>query len=263
MQSANKQQWAVVTGASSGLGIEFAKILAARKINLVLAARTEEPMQKLASELRSKHAVEASVIVIDLSKPGAASDLEKQLDSQSIDPEILINNAGYGFSGYFKDQNLEALNAMLQLDIIALTELTHIFARRMKAAGRGHILLVSSMAANQPVPMLAAYSAAKAYVVSLGEALHVEFAPDVNVTTLSPGLLDTGFSKTADFHPPDAARSSIIPVAEAAQIGIDAMFAKKPSVIAGTLNRIMATFVPFVSRSTAAKIASNMAAKHK
>ncbi|MDR3615962.1 MAG: SDR family NAD(P)-dependent oxidoreductase [Candidatus Obscuribacterales bacterium] len=260
MQSTNGN-WAVVTGASSGLGVEFAKILAARKINLVLTARSEAPMQKLASELISTHGIQVSVIASDLAKPGSATALRNRIDDQNIQPEILINNAGYGFSGSFQLQSVEALNTMLQLDIISLTELTHLFGERMKTAKRGHIMLVSSMAAHQPVPMLAAYSASKAYVLSLGEALHVEFAPDVNVTTLIPGLLNTGFAHAANYTAPKAALSSVIPTAEAAQIGIDAMFARKPSVIAGTMNKIMATMVPFVPRSTAAKIAFDMAKK--
>ena len=261
MQS--NQQWALVTGASSGPGHRVCQD-PRRTQNQCRACRAaaKQPMQKLANELKIKHGIEVSVVVA-LTCPNLVqpSICKSNLDTQSIDPEILINNAGIGFSGYFMDQSLEALNSMLQLDIIALTELTHVYGQRMKAAKRGHILLVSSMAANQPVPMLAAYSAAKAYVISLGEALHLEFAPDVNVTTLQPGLLDTGFSQTADFHPPDAARSSVIPVSEAAQIGLDAMFARKPSVVAGMLNNIMATFVPFVPRSTAAQIAFNMAKK--
>ena len=167
------QHYALVTGASSGLGREFARALAARKINLVLVARREKPMQALAAELRQQYGVLVVVEVIDLSAAGSSIDLQTRLNDQNIEPDILINNAAFGLSGEFLKQSPERLREMLQLDILSLTELTHLFGNRMANRGAGHILLVASLAAYQPDPLLAAYGAAKHYVLALGVALHV------------------------------------------------------------------------------------------
>ena len=250
--------WALVTGASSGLGIEFAKALAERGNNLILSARSEAPMQRLGDELRQKHGIEVVIEPADLSRPGSADALRQRLDQRDVDPAIVVNNAGFGLSGTFLDSDPERLRAMLQLNIVSLTELSQIFGRRMAARGRGHILLVASLAAYQPDPMLAAYGASKAYVLSLGEALNVELAPKVAVTVLSPGMMDTGFNDVAGFESPTAmARTKLLP-AEVARIGLDAMFAGKSSVIAGRLNRMMSLGSKFMSRHMAAKATYTM-----
>ena len=147
---------------------------------------------------------------------------------------------------------------MLQLDIVALTELTQVFGRRMAQAGGGHILLVASLAAYQPTPRLAAYGAAKAYVLALGEALHVEMAPKVGVTVLSPGLMDTGFNAVSGFSPNPAARRLTLSPARVARIGLDALFAGRPSVVAGGMNRVMALSSRMMSRHAAARLALRM-----
>ena len=137
---------------------------------------------------------------------------------------------------------------MLQLDIVALTELTHVFGRRMADRGRGRILLVASLAAYQPAPLLAAYGAAKAYVLSLGEALHVELAPRVGVTVLSPGLMDTEFNDVSGYTMKPSMRRTLLPTGRVAEIGLDALFRGRSSVIAGRLNRAMAFSTRFLSR---------------
>lgn len=250
--------WALVTGASSGLGVEIAKGLAARRVNLALTARTEAPMQRLAEEIRREHGVEVVVEPLDLSMPGSVDTLRQRLDQRGIAPGILVNNAGFGLNSAFVDHDPERLRAMLQLNVVSLTELSHVFGRRMAAQGRGHILMVASMAAYQPDPTLAAYGASKAYVLSLGEALHVELAPKVGVTVLSPGLMDTGFNAASGFRtPPLLKRTELLP-ATVARIGLDAMFASKPSVIAGRLNKAMSFSNRFVSQHLAARMTYNM-----
>ena len=251
--------WALVTGASSGLGVDLARGLAARHINLVLTARTEALMQRLAEDLRREHGVEVVVEPIDLSMPGSADALQQRLDQRAIDPGILVNNAGFGLNSAFVAHDPERLRAMLQLNIVSLTELSHAFGRRMAAQGRGHILMVASMAAYQPDPLLAAYGASKAYVLSLGEALHVELAPKVGVTVLSPGLMDTGFNTVSGFQTPPSLKRTELPPAKVARIGLDAMFAGKPSVVAGRLNRVMAFSSRLLSRHFAAQTSYNMA----
>ena len=251
-------KWAVVTGASSGLGKEFARALAAKKWNVVLAARREEPMQVLATELRHRHGVQVLVESIDLSAPASSADLQKRLDAQNINSEILINNAAFGLSGEFLSQDPARLSEMLQLDIVSLTELTHLFGKRMAERGAGHILLVASLAAYQPDPLLAAYGAAKHYVLAFGVALHEELAGKVNVTVVSPGLMDTGFNDVSGFKPKASLKPSIVSPAKVAEAGLKAMFAGKSSVIVGKLNRLTAFSNRFTSRSLQAKLTYRM-----
>jgi uncharacterized protein len=232
--------WAVVTGASSGLGPELARGLAARGINLILVARRDAPMRELASELEQRWGVRTLVEVLDLSRPGSALVLQQSLERRAIEPEILINNAGFGMGGLFVDQDPEHVRDMLQLDIVTLTELALLFGRRMAARSSGFILLVGSTAAYQPTPRTAAYGAAKAFVLSLGEALHVELAPRVGVTVLSPGLMDTGFASVSGYEPPASVRRTVLTPEQVAHIGLQALFARKSSVVAGRLNKILA-----------------------
>ena len=250
--------WALVTGASSGLGIEFARSLAKRGSNLVLTARTAAPMEQLASDLRRDHGIEVVVEALDLSASGSARVLAERLDARGITPDILVNNAGFGLSGRFIDHDPVRLAAMLQLNIVSLTELAHIFGQRMAAQGRGRILLTASLAAFQPNPLLAAYGASKAYVLSLGEALNVELGPKVTATVLSPGLMDTGFNAVADFKTPKAFESSKLEPAKVAQIGLNALFRGKPSVVAGRINRLAALSTRLLSRHAAAKMTYSM-----
>jgi short-subunit dehydrogenase len=152
-------KWALLTGASSGLGLEFADLLAAQKVNLVLAARRQEPMEKLASDLRRKYGVDVLIEAIDLASPGAASRLKKSLDTRSVAIEVLVNNAGYGLHGDFHETPIERTVNMIQLNIMTLTELTYLFGRDMATRRSGHILLVASLLAFQAVPSYATYAA--------------------------------------------------------------------------------------------------------
>jgi short-subunit dehydrogenase len=144
-------------------------------------------MRELALRLERDHHIKVVVQVLDLGDPDSAVTLQQRLDADGIEVDILVNNAAFALSGTFIDQEPERLRAMLQLDIVALTELTDVFGRQMAQRRRGHILLVASVGAYQPSPLAAAYSAAKAYVLSFGVALNVELAPSVGVTVLSPG----------------------------------------------------------------------------
>lgn len=253
-------QWALVTGASSGLGAALAADLAGRRINLVLAARREQPMQQLAARLREAHGVDVQVVAIDLAKPGSARALQARLDERGIAVDILINNAAFGLSGAFLDQDEARLNEMIRLDVTTVTELAQVFGQRMAARRRGYMLLVASMAAYQPTPMLAVYGAAKAYVLSLGVSLHAELGGrDVSVTVLSPGLMDTGFAAAAQYRAPKSAQRAMLAPADVARIGLDAMFAARSSVIAGRLNNISAFLTRFMSRRLQARLVLKMA----
>ena len=254
----NSNEWAIVTGASSGLGKEFARALASRKYNLVLVARREEPMQALAGDLRQRYAVDVVVEPLDLSTVGSPLELQWRLDKRGIEAAILINNAAFGLSGAFVTQDSGRLREMLNLDVLSLTELTHVFGKRMAARGTGHMLLVASLAAYQPDPLLAAYGAAKHFVLALGVALHVELAPRVIVTVVSPGLMDTEFNEVSGFQPKAALKPSIVSPAKVAEAGLKAMFAGKSSVVVGKLNRLTAFSNRFTSRFLQAKLTYRM-----
>lgn len=232
---------ALITGASSGLGLEFANLLAARKVNLVLAARRQAPMEKLAAELRARHGVDVVVEPIDLAAPGAAARLKTSLDERSIQIDILVNNAGYGLHGEFLETPIERTADMIQLNITALTELSHVFGREMAARGSGQILLVASLLAFQAVPTYAAYAATKSYVLAFGEALHDELRPQgVVVTSLCPGHTETGFDAVAGASVSSMLRLLTMKARPVAETGIRALSQGKASVIAGFMNNMVA-----------------------
>ena len=254
----HEKQWALVTGASSGLGKELGRALAAKKINVVLAARREAPMNVLAAELRQRHGVEVLVEVVDLAAPDSATALQERLDRQGIAPDILVNNAAFGLSGEFLSQDPARLREMLQLDVVSVVELTQVFGKRMAERASGHILLVASLAAYSPTPLLAAYGAAKQFVLAFGVALHVEMAPKVSVTVLSPGLMDTEFFEVSGYKPSAFLRRTMLAPSRVAEIGLKAMFAGRSSVVAGRMNRITAFSNRFTSRHLQAKLAYRM-----
>ena len=239
---------ALITGASSGLGLEFAELLAAQKVNLVLAARRQEPMERLASELGRKYAVDVLVEAIDLASPGAASRLKSGLDTRSVAIDILVNNAGYGLHGDFLDTPIERTANMTQLNITALTELTYLFGRDMATRRAGYILLVASLLAFQAVPGYAAYAATKAYVLALGEALHDELRPHgVVVTSLCPGHTATGFDAAAGATASPLLRLLTMKPRPVAASGVRALLQGKAMVVAGLSNKLAA----FSNRLTA------------
>ena len=251
--------WALVTGASGGLGETIARQLGQRGMGLVLTARSAARLAEVAGSIRADSGVEVRTHPADLSQPGAAEALDRWLGENGIEPDVLVNNAGFGMHGAFVEQDLDRLRAMIQLDVTALTELTHLHARRMLARGGGRILLVGSMAAYQPVALLSAYAAAKAYVLAFGEALHVELAPTVTVTVLSPGLMDTGFNMASGYRAPASLKRMEMLPADVARIGLAALFAGKSGVIAGRLNKVMALASRMLPRHFSARSQYDMA----
>jgi short-subunit dehydrogenase len=254
----SEQIWAIVTGASSGLGVEFARSLAKRKINLVLVARRESPMQELAEELRTAHQIDVVVQAMNLADPTSADVLQDYLSRCGISVEFLVNNAAFGLSGEFLQQEAAQLQQMLQLDVHALVSLTHIFGRMMKERGRGKILLVGSLAAYQPAPLMAAYGAAKSFVLAFGEALHVELSPTVSVTVVSPGLMETEFFGVAGYTPKESMKKSMMSAKDVAEAGINAMYAGRSSVVIGRLNKLAAFSTRLFSRNIQAKLVYRM-----
>lgn len=192
------ERWALVTGASSGIGAEFARVLAARGMHLVLTARREDLLKKLAEELDTRHGTRTEIIVGDLSDPKEPKRLYDRIAAKNIQVELLINNAGFGFVGTIGETDPERMQQMLRLNISALTALTCFYLPEMTARGHGGIINVSSVAAFQPVAYMPVYSAGKSYVLHFSEALWAE-ARDrgVTVMALCPGTTETEFFDVA------------------------------------------------------------------
>ena len=248
---------ALVTGASSGLGVDFATILAERGCNLVLVARREERLRKLADELAQRHGVQAHVIAMDLAPLGAAADLYNRLRALNLTVDVLINNAGFGVYGPFTEIAWEREQEMLLLDIVTLVHLSKLFVRDMVGRNFGYVLQVSSIGAYQPSPTYATYSAAKAFVLSFGEALSYELrGTNVKVSVLSPGVTATEFLDVAGQRRTLYQRLSMMASRPVAEIGIDAMLRGKPSKVAGVMNALTAWSLRFVPRRLQAAMAS-------
>ena len=190
---------ALITGASAGIGEDLAHIHAEKGGDLVLVARREDRLQEIADELRSAHGVEVNVVAMDLTAPNAAQTLFDTVASMAIDVDVLINNAGFGGHGKFHEADLDREQRMMQLNMVALTELTHLFVQPMVERGEGMILNVGSSAGFLPGPLQAVYYATKAYVNSFSQAIANELSgTGVTVTVLCPGPVATEFQEAAD-----------------------------------------------------------------
>jgi short-subunit dehydrogenase len=195
-------------------------------------------MENLANELRRKHSVQVLVEGMDLSWSGAAVELKSRLDARRVSIDILVNNAGYGLYGAFVSQSLEKIADMLQLNIVAVTELTHIFARDMMQRRNGHILLTASLLGYQAVPGFAAYAATKAYVLQFGEALHHELQRyGVTVTALCPGAAATSFGQVAGQKISPILKLTMVKPELVAKAGVLATLGRKATVVPGFFNK--------------------------
>lgn len=186
--------WALITGASSGIGVEFANQLAAKGLNLVLVARRKEPMDALAKELLTQFGIEVRVVSLDLSKEGFYAELEPQI--KDIDLGLIVNNAGINCEGHFYRGDLERNLQMLRLNVEAPFILAYNLAQPLLEKGRGGIIFTSSSSAFQATPYLSHYGATKSYILSLAESMHYEFSPQgVDVLALCPGMTESEMTK--------------------------------------------------------------------
>ena len=242
MDSTMTRPLALVTGASGGIGAALARELARHGHDLVLAARSVEPMEALAAELRETGAA-ATVIAADLSTPGAAKTLADDIATRGLAIDILVNNAGLGAAGRFDRCEPARIGEVLQVNIVALTELTRLLLPGMVERGRGRVMLVASVAGFQPGPRMAVYFASKAYVLSLGEALAYELrGTGVSVTTLCPGATATRFFAVAGADNSVMARRlrRMMRADDVAQLGYRGLAAGRRVVITGAMNRLLA-----------------------
>jgi len=240
---------ALITGASSGIGYEFARLCAADKRSLIVTARNAESLKQLAAESREAHGVGVDVIPADLATNAGAKDLVGELERRNITVDILINNAGFGTHGKFWENDVEQEQALLHVNVVSLMLLTRLLLPGMVARGRGRILNVASTAAFVPGPLMANYYASKAYVLSLSESLSSELrGTGVTVTALCPGPTATAFQSRAGVKPSKLADVAGMSAADVARVGYDAMMAGKRVAIPGVKNRLLVGLSRFAPR---------------
>lgn len=242
---------ALITGASIGIGAEFSRQLAAMGCNLILVARSAATLEQLADEIRRRYPVQVTTLTADLAQPGAGEALFRDISGRNLAVDILVNNAGIGLYGEFANQSLEPIRSMLRLNIDTLTDLTHLFLPAMRTRRFGIIILVGSLASYMPGPLYAAYSASKAYVLSLGESLNRELkGSGVSCTVVCPGVTATSFFDAAGQNNRYTLyqRLVIMQAADVARIGLSAALKGKQSVLTGFLNKLQVFVLRFTPR---------------
>ncbi|WP_369777503.1 SDR family NAD(P)-dependent oxidoreductase [Streptomyces sp. R33] len=250
----------LITGASSGLGAEFARRLAARGSDLVLVARREDRLKALAGELSAAHGVSVEVIAMDLAVEGCGELLAAEVERRGITVSSVINNAGFGTYGPFHEEDPQRLRQEVGLDVMAVVDISRAFIGTLRRRGEGVLVNVASSAAYQPVPNMAVYGATKAFVLSFTEALWQESRGNgLRVLALSPGATRTEFFDVVGTE--DAASGTKMQTSEeVVRTALKALDRKNPppSVVSGALNRIMTLSGRFASRRTVVRIVARM-----
>jgi len=247
---------ALITGASSGIGLELAKVHASKGDDLVLVARNKTKLDELKSELESKYKITVYTIGKDLSSAIAAKEVYDETTKQKIEIDYLINNAGFGDFGMFVESDWTKELKMINLNITTLTQFTKLYSKEMVSRKSGKIMNVASTAAFQSGPMMAVYFATKAYVLSFSEAINNELSDKgVTVTTLCPGATESGFQEAAEMEESALVKGKKLPTSkEVAAYGYKSMMSGKTIAIHGLMNWIMANAVRFTPRALVVKI---------
>lgn len=250
-------KWALVTGASAGIGWELAKLLAAQRVNLVLTARRADRLQKLAADLSSKHGVHVEVFTSDLTRSESSREIFGFTSQKKLEIELLVNNAGFGVFGYIHQLPEERLLEMVQVNCAAVVQLTRLYSAPMVERRRGDILIVASTAAFQAVPFNSVYAATKAFDLLFAEGIAEELRPfGVNVCALCPGPTTTEFQQVA--NQPDRVFKVAETAEKVARVGLEALAKGKSYVISGAMNRLMMESERLAPRSFVAKMAARM-----
>lgn len=231
----------LITGASGGIGKEFAEIFSKQNYNLVLVARSKNKLEQLATKFEKENSIRATVLAMDLSKSNSAMKLYSEVSDRKIRIDILINNAGFGNYGHFTNSDFDKISDMIRLNITSLTELTHLFVQEMKKNNNSKILNIASTASFQPVPKFAVYGASKSYVLNFTEALHYELkGTSVSVSVLCPGPTSTGFGKVANMEGSRLIKSKQMNAKIVAEIGYKGLMKNKMTIIPGFKNKVLA-----------------------
>jgi len=234
---------ALITGASSGIGYEIAKLFAADKTDLLIVARSEKKLLEIKKEFKEQFKVDVFTVAADLSSSEGIQTVYDVVHSNNLIVNYLVNNAGFGDYGAFIDRHMEKYKEMIQLNIVSLTELSYHYGKDMVNRGKGRILNVASMAGLQPDPNFAVYGATKAYVISVSEAIHKEFEnTGVSVTVLSPGATASNFMERADMSKAKLYASGVMTSLEVAREGYNGMMKGTLHVIPGFKNKILGFF---------------------
>ena len=257
---------ALVTGASDGIGLEFANILGARGYDLILVARREDKLNSIATTLTQEHGVNCRVIVADLSQPQAAQQLFQNTQSNNLRVDFLVNNAGLLHNGFFTELDIDAQERMITVNVLALTSLTHLYANDMSARKSGHILNVASLAGWMPIPNQNVYAATKSYVLSFTQALADELNAAGNgvvVSALCPGYTAT---KMMD-NPDQGAKLNIAPnmmmsAKEVAEQGIRDCLSGKMTIVPGAANKFTAAITHLFSKTRLTKLVGSFYRKN-
>lgn len=233
---------ALITGASSGFGAEFARLFAQDGYDVVLVARTEETLNRLAEELRYHYGVEATVLAKDLARFESADEIYQECQQRGLTIHTLVNDAGAGWHGEFVQTDLRKELDIIQLNVVSLVHLTKLFLKDMVARNEGRILQVGSVLSVIPTPLMSIYGATKAFVLSFSEALQNELKDtEVTVTVLMPGASDTNFFRRADAETTVVAQdTSLSSPQEVAKAGYEGLLAGKAKVIPGFMNKVQA-----------------------
>jgi len=246
----------LLTGASSGIGYELAKRFARDRHDLVLVARRRERLAEIAKELSVSTGVAVKLIPKDLSRPGAAQDVFDELRRESISVNVLVNCAGFGTCGFFAEDDPAVDLEMMQLNMVALTELTHLAVREMLGRREGRILNVASTAAFQPGPRMAVYYATKAYVLSFSEALANELAgTGVTVSALCPGPTRTRFGSRAKIEGANVFRAGVMAADVVGDAAYRGLMKGRSVIIPGLRNKLLALSARLGPRKLVAAIA--------
>ncbi|MCU0825117.1 MAG: SDR family oxidoreductase [Leptospira sp.] len=251
-------KYALITGASTGLGKDFAHSLAKMGFAPILVARNSDRLKSLANEIKQRYGVEGIVISEDLSVPNAAEKIYKTVKKLKLNVSCLINNAGYGLNGEFHKNSFSEESKMIQLNVTTLAELCHLFLQDMIQQKEGYILNVASSAAFQPGPLMTNYYATKAYVLSFSEGLSEEVRDyGITVSCLCPGPTKTEFFERAKMTGSKLIQSSLMVMTseEVVAQGIKALFGKQVVKIPGILNFVLATSIRITPRFLVRKIA--------
>ncbi|WP_420584484.1 SDR family NAD(P)-dependent oxidoreductase [Ruegeria sp.] len=254
---------ALITGASSGIGAEFARYHAQKGGDMVVVARRQEPLEALKLELEAAHNVKVTVIAQDVGTPDQAKALHQKLKDAGIEIDILINNAGFGGQGAFLDRVLTKDQEMIDLNISALVTLSHLIGNDMRTRGGGKMLQVSSTASFQPGPYQATYFATKAFVTSFSQAIDQEMRKDgITSTALCPGVVSTEFIETANLEGTGLSKQKAATPASVAKCGYDAMM--KGELIAineSALSFVLNWLVPLMPRRRVLKMVESVQVK--
>ncbi len=251
----------LITGASSGIGRELARLFAADGSRLVLVARQQDKLAELAAELAGKHQTQAQLIPADLSRPGSAGEVADALAQRHVDVDVLVNNAGFGAHGTVAGIGADRQADVINVNVVALTQLTALLLPAMLERRRGAILNVASTAAFQPGPHQAVYCATKSYVLSFTEALAEETrGSGVRVSCLAPGATDTGFAAQAGLTGTRLFRFGAMDAARVARAGHRGLRRGKTLIIPGAGNRILAFTTRLTPRALVTRIVAYLQA---